>query len=171
MEITSELVKSQDKDYYKMNTYKLVLGCAVLLCYMQQYGWAAPSQVKEVRRSINQARLGKLENASLISEHLKATDQEGMLEEVINHSDERENIEHFMNKAGLDVSKIKFHLQKRQSADETATEASIAVAQGVDEVQSQLDAAVDQAVRDTAYAIFFALGRDLDRIKMTLLLE
>ena len=92
MKITSELVKSQDKDYYKMNTCQLVLGCAVILCYMQQYSWAAPSQVKEVRRSINQARLGKLENASLISEHLKATDQEGMLEEVINHSDERENI-------------------------------------------------------------------------------
>ena len=69
-----------------------------------------------------------------------------------------------MNKAGLDLSKIKPHLQKRQSADETAAETSIAVAQGVDEVQSQLDAAVDQAVRDTAYAIFFALGKDLDRI-------
>ena len=52
MKITSELVKSQDKDYYKMNTYKLVLGCAVLLCYMQQYGWAAPSQVKEVSTAL-----------------------------------------------------------------------------------------------------------------------
>ena len=100
-----------------------------------------------------------LENASLISEHLKATDQERMLEEVINHS---ENIEHFMNKAGLDISKIKFYLQKRQSADETAAEASIiAVAQGVDEVQSQLDAAVDHAVRDTAYANFFCTGERL----------
>ena len=99
-----------------------------------------------------------LENASLISEHLKATDQERMLEEVINHS---ENIEHFMNKAGLDISKIKSYLQKRQSADETAAEASIAVAQGVDEVQSQLDAAVDHAVRDTAYANFFCTGERL----------
>ena len=42
-----------------------------------------------------------LENTSLISEHLKATDQERMLEEVINHS---ENIEHFMNKAGLKLN-------------------------------------------------------------------
>ena len=76
-----------------LNEYlRVVLGCVVLLCYLQQYGWAAASQIKEVRHSIRRAWLGTLENALLISEHLKATDQELMLEKVVNQSDAREII-------------------------------------------------------------------------------
>ena len=84
--------------------------------YLQQSGWAAPSQTKEVRPSIEQEHLGKLKNASLSSEASKAIHQvESVLEELLNQSEGRETIEHIINETG--ISRITARLQKRQQLD------------------------------------------------------
>ena len=40
-----------------MNTYRLVLGCVVIVCYLQQHGWAAPSQTENAQPSIQQTQV------------------------------------------------------------------------------------------------------------------
>ena len=41
----------------RMNTYQVVLGCVVIICYLQQHGWAAPSQIENARSSIQQTQV------------------------------------------------------------------------------------------------------------------
>ena len=124
-----------------MKTYRVVVGFAVILCYLQQSGWAAPSQTKEVRPSIEQEHLGKLENVSLISEASKAIHQvESVLEELLNQSEGRETIEHnIMNETG--ISRVTARLQKRQQLD----------------IQAELDAA--RATLRRLLAIFAQIRR------------
>ena len=42
-----------------MNTYiyRVVLGCVVIICYLQQQGWAAPSQTQNGQPSIQQIQI------------------------------------------------------------------------------------------------------------------
>ena len=42
-----------------MNTYRLVLRCVVIVCYLQQHGWAAPSQTENAQPSIQQTQVGE----------------------------------------------------------------------------------------------------------------
>ena len=70
-----------------MNTYRLVLGCVVIICYLQQHGWAAPSPIENAQPSIQQT-------------HLNNQFGEGILEDA-------------MNKALVDLPKTQSHIQKR----------------------------------------------------------
>ena len=73
----------------RMNTYRVVLGCVVIICYLQQHGWAAPSQIENVQPSIQQTQV----NNQL---------QEDILEDAI-------------NQALLNLPKARSHIQKRQT--------------------------------------------------------
>jgi len=74
-----------------MNTYQVVLGCLVLLCYLQQQGWAAPSQI---------------ENAEVLSQETDVNNQEMALKP--------QNIEQMMHYNLEDLHK----LQRRSSVFE-----------------------------------------------------
>ena len=70
-----------------MNTYRLVLGCVVIICYLQQHGWAAPSQTENAQPSIQQTHL--------------------------NNQFGEEILEDAMNKALVNLHKTQSHIQKR----------------------------------------------------------
>ena len=69
-----------------MNAYRVILGCVVITCYLQQQGWA---QTENVQPSIQQTQ---------VDNQL----QEEILGDVI-------------NQALLDMSKTQSHIQKRQT--------------------------------------------------------
>ena len=141
-----------------MKTYRVVVGFAIILCYLQQSGWAAPSQTKEVRPSFEQERLGKLENASLISEASKAIHRvESVLEELLNQSEGREMIEHIMNETG--ISRITSRLQKRQQLDiQAELDAARATLQRLLAIFAQIRRQATRPLRDRNYALFVCTG-------------
>ena len=141
-----------------MKTYRVVVGFAAILCYLQQSGWAAPSQAKEVRPSIEQERLGKLENASLISEASKAIHRvESVLEELLNQSEGRE---HIMNETG--ISRITSRLQKRQQLDiQAELDAARATLQRLLAIFAQIRRQATRPLRDRNYALFVCTGHRL----------
>ena len=108
-----------------------------------------------------QAKLGKLENASLISEDLKATDIESMLEENIHQSEAREHImnENFQN----------HNSQKRQQPDTQADiKAALTAARIKAALLPRIHRQATRPLRDHNYALFVCTGYRLWRdIKQT----
>ena len=75
-----------------MNAYRVILGCVVITCYLQQQGWAAPSQIENFQPSIH-------------DQQIQVNDQltEDTLADII-------------SQALLNLSKTESHIQKRQTS-------------------------------------------------------
>ena len=116
-----------------MNTYRLVLGSLLIICYLQQHGWAAPSQTDNVQPSILQSQVNHAYDEDQVNppsiQQTQPNYQEMSLDDLI-------------KEANLKLPEIQSHVQKRQ-----------ALPPAIEYFR--------QAVRNALYPQFFCNAREL----------
>lgn len=125
-----------------MNTYRLVLGCVVFICYLQQHAWAAPSQTENARPSIQQTQVNNqlqeemLEDA--VNQALQNLPEDGISQALLNLPKDA------INQALVDLPNTQSHVQKRSTL-------------------AALFEIIRQQLRDTLFPQFYCNAKELRR--------